>query len=256
MEVIVSRRPVKPVRKDLEYYELTESIRQSGQFTAILTRPWNGRSEIVDGHRRYRICNELGRTHIFSEREMTVLEVAVAKIQLNRLSFAEKREALFRLIDDFSFDTFDSIRYTLGEHSNRVATYLGFDDLAEETRQATEAGLIKLQVARLLCKLPIRRQRKLLTDAIELPVSIMVDKLALEIRRIWQGRLERRIARKNSADQPYLRSQKEIYDEVLTSTEAARLIALHGAETAYDGFQLALKWALKMDPESQTRRML
>ena len=251
MKLTPSKTPIRPTLKDLEYYELRESIKRHGQLVPILCRP---SGEVVDGNRRLKVCQELGIEPTYVARDLQDIEVLVAQLRLNDLSVKDKRAGIFRLIRENKLDRWSSLCHNIGVHSNRIYRDLGFDDLADSVWEAVKADAIDLEVARLLCKLPKTRQRELLTVATTNPVSDLVETIGREVRKAWQGKIERRVNRKNSPDQPYLRSQKEIYNEVKQPTETMRLLVKENVTTPFEAFQLALKWTLKLDPESVKRR--
>lgn len=254
MKIIPSRKPIRPTVKDLDYYELLESIKRDSQLVPILCRPCFDGLEIIDGNKRFQICIDLGIEPKYNVVEVDESEVVVLQLKLNNLSVKDRQAGIFRAIRENKLDKWTNVVHTLGEHSSRLYMDLGFEALDDWIWKAVKADAIHIEVARLLCKLPKKRQRELLTVALEQPVSDLVDSIGREVRQLWQGRIDRRLKRKNSPDGPYLRSQKEIYNEVIEPNETMRLITKEGIKAPYDAFQLALKWTLRLDPESVKRR--
>jgi len=252
-EIKESRRPVRTVLNDVVLYELKDSMERSGQLSPILIRD----NYVVDGHRRLRAAKMLAWDEILvTERNFDRKDELIAMIRLNDLTIAENRRAILRLSSDFQLDKLTNVGYSLGRNIDWVAEVLGLRSLSPIVRKSVDNGMITIQVAMLLAKLPKGRQRELLTDSIKIPVSELVPKLQQEVRHRYEEKLDRRTSKRGRPDTPWLRSESEILDEALNPTEAMRLITKYNANSPFEGWSLALRWALRQDPESLSTRTL
>lgn len=247
-----ARRPVRTVHEDtVEFFELLDSMDRMGQLVPILIG-----ERIIDGHRRVRVAERLGWSDIdCNVRELNERDELIAQIRLNNLSLTEYRLAITRLIDENSLDNIGSVGYALGRNIDWVAEILGFRNLSPIIRRSVDRGLVHIKIAILLAKLPKGRQRELLIDSLEIPVSDLIPKLQQEVRHRYERKLDRRIAKIGSPDAPLLRSERAVINEVEQPIDAMRIITKENAKSALDGWQLALRWVLRLDSESfETRR--
>lgn len=244
------KQPVRPTRTDtVEFFELCDSMELMGQLTPLLVRP---DGMIIDGHRRFRAAKRLGWSDIdVNVKDLTAKEELVAQIRLNDLTVDEYRRAIMRLSDENSLDNLSSIGYALGRNVDWVADILGLETLSKVIREATDKGLVHVKVAMLLAKLPKEKQRSLFTDSLN---SDFVQQLQQIVRKHWEDKLDRRATKRGRPDTPYLRTERAVINEVKTPTDAMRLLSKEKARTPYDGWKLALLWALRLDPESLKRR--
>lgn len=250
-----AKRPVRTVQEHtVEFLELQDSMDRMGLMIPILIR---GNGEVIDGHRRVRAAKRLGWVDIpFSVRELSSNDELVAQIRLNQLTIEEYRMAISRLIDENSLDKLASVGYVLGRNIDWVAEILGLRTLSPIVRKSVDKGWIHIKVAILLAKLPKGRQRELLPDSIEIPVSDQLPQLQQEVRKRFETKLDRRTLKKIGCDTPILRSERVVQNELEQPTEAMRMITKYEAKSPFEGWQLALRWALQQDPESLETRTL
>lgn len=223
-----------------------------GQLCPILVN-----REIIDGNKRFRAAKRLGWEEIDCiVKEMTSIEELVAQIRLNVLTIEEYRRAITRLIDENSFDKLTSVGYALSRNVDWVAEILGLHTLSPNVRKSVDKGWVHVKVAILLAKLPKGRQRELLSDSIEIPVSDQLPQLQQEVRKRFEKKLDVRATKMGRPDVPLLRSERAVTNEVETPTDAMRIITKNNAKSPFEGWQLALRWALQQDPESLKTRTL
>lgn len=233
----------------VEFLELCDSMELMGQLTPILL---SDSGELVDGHKRLLGAKRLGWAKIaVNPQTIKEEEVLAAQIRLNPdLTVDETRRAISRLIEENSLDNLQSVGYNLGRNVDWVAEKLGLGTLSPVVRKAVDEGLIHVKVAELLAKLPKGKQRELLTDSIEIPVSKLLPRLQDEVRHKREAKHDRRATKRGRPGEPWLRAERAVLDEVNNPTEAMRLIRLNKAESALDGWKLALRWALRLDLDS------
>ena len=253
-QVFAGRRPIRPVHRDLEFYELKDAMEQQGQLVPLLVRPWKGGHEVIDGHRRLVVADLLGWDEIdVTSRGMTDKDVLIAQIRLNSLSVEETRVAILQLHDAFSLDKVPDIGYALGRNVDWIGRILGFDGLSEAVKKGVNHGWIDVKVAMLLAKLSKGRQRELLSDALSNPPDL-IPRLQTEVRHRWEDKLSRRIVKK--ATGPYLRSEREILSELNKPLNAMTHLTKEEITTPFDAWKAALRWALRLDFESLQERNL
>jgi ParB-like chromosome segregation protein Spo0J len=233
----------------VEFLELCDSMRELGQLVPVVL---SETGELVDGDRRRLAAQRLGWTHLdVSERRIPGKDVLAAQIRLNPdLTVGEFRRAVSRLIDQKQLDKLVDVGYALGRNVDWVAEKLGLATLSPVVRKAVDQGLVHVKVAELLAKLPKGKQRELLTDSIKIPVSELVPRLQDEVRHRREAKHDRRATKRGRRGEPWLRAERVVLNEVNNPTEAMRLIRLNNAETAFDGWNLALRWALRLDLDS------
>jgi ParB-like chromosome segregation protein Spo0J len=249
-EIRECRRPIRIVNPaTVEFLELCDSMDQMGQLTPVLL---TGSNELVDGHRRLLAAQRLRWDALeVNPKTLAEGEVLAAQIRLNPdLTVDEFRRAVSRLISEKQLDKLSDVGYALGRNVDWVAAKLGLQTLSPIVRKSVDEGLIHVKVAELLAKLPKGRQCELLTDSIEIPVSQLLPRLQDEVRHKRESKHNRRATKRGRPGEPWLRAERAVLNEVENPTEAMRLITMRKAESALDGWQLALRWALRLDLDS------
>lgn len=145
--------------------ELSETIRKSGVYQAILARPKDNTLEIVFGERRYRASVLAGKETIPALiREMTDVEVLEAQLvenlQRRDVHPMEEAEGYKRLLDlkDPTF-TVEQIAAKVGKTPAYVTTRLKLTDLCDDAAAAFYQDHIGVGHALLLAKLPEEQQK-------------------------------------------------------------------------------------------------
>ena len=236
------RRP----RQSLEFYEIQDSVDQFGVLQPILVRWVRDRWEIIDGHYRWAASVELHLERIPAiRRDMTDEEVRRAQVQLNKIhtdvSKSDYRSRIEDIISEQGVDSLPSIGYALSKNIDWVANVLGLDSLDGGARKYAENGKLSIQAAILLAKLPPRRQRDLLADAL----SGNVEVLRKEAKSHIEFKQTKRATRRHST-QVRLRPAREVYREYLEPENAMSEITKADAVSAFQGWKLALKWVMRL----------
>ncbi len=246
------RRPVRTVdQNSVEFHELMDSMELMGQLVPILILP---DGTVIDGHRRLLAARRLRWDEVSTvTHKLQAQEVLAAQIRLNDLSLNEYRLAVSRLIDENQLDKLTSVGYALGRNVDWVAEVLGLATLSNTVRKSVDKGLVSVKVAMFLAKLPKGRQRELLADSINNPDSELIPQLQDEVRHKRETKLDARLTRRGNGG-TWLRTERVVHNEVLTPTDAMRTLAKHDARTPLEGWTLALKWALQIDPDSLSER--
>jgi len=137
--------------------ELAESIRAEGLLQPILVRPYDGRFEVVIGHRRYLAHRLIGEVKIKSiVKELTDDEVFIIRSiendQREDLNPIERAKNYKKLREKFNFST-HQIAQKVGKSHQTVMRYLKLLEVPEDFQDALIKGKISMEVALCLVKI-------------------------------------------------------------------------------------------------------
>jgi len=137
--------------------ELAESIRSQGLLQPILVRPFNGRHEVVVGHRRYLAHRLLGEVKIKGiVRELSDDEVflirGVENDQRVDLNPIERGKNYKKLRDRFNMST-HQIAQKVGRSHQTIMRYLKLLEVPEEFQDVVAKGKMSIDVALCLVKI-------------------------------------------------------------------------------------------------------
>lgn len=249
-----ARRPIRSVLEDtVEFLELRDSMDSLGQLVPILA---DSNGEIVDGHRRFRVAKRLDWHDICCNiQDLEPQAILAAQIVLNdNLTVDERRRGIIRLSEEFGLDKLESIAHTLNRHPSWVADAMGLRDLTPAVRTAVDSNHVDVQSASLLARFKPGKQRELFGETLGMDARDRVERLRKEVRTLYERKLDRRAAKHASPTTPSLRHERSIVKEFSEPTEAMRILTVSNAETPRDGWNLALKWVLRIDPQSIEER--
>lgn len=96
--VNIEYRDLLPWPTDLEYSSLKKSIKKNGQYSPIIA---NGRGEILDGHQRFRACQELGiepsfLLQDFGDKKQEFLFVIDSNLERRHLTVFQRAELVLK----------------------------------------------------------------------------------------------------------------------------------------------------------------
>lgn len=159
--------------------ELAESIRSQGLLQPILVRPFNGRYEVVAGHRRYLAHRLIGEVKIKAlVREMGDEEVFVIRAMENDqredLNPIEKAKVYKRLKDKFGWSA-GQISQKMGRSKPAVLRYLELLEIPEEFQSVVSKKKLSMGVALCLNQIDDELSKKYyFTAAVENGVTLEV----------------------------------------------------------------------------------
>ena len=159
--------------------ELAESIRSQGLLQPILVRPFNGRYEVVAGHRRYLAHRLIGKVEIKAlVREMGDEEVFVIRAMENDqredLNPIEKAKVYKRLKDKFGWSA-GQISQKMGRSKPAVLRYLELLEIPEEFQSVVSKKKLSMGVALCLNQIDDELSKKYyFTAAVENGVTLEV----------------------------------------------------------------------------------
>jgi ParB/RepB/Spo0J family partition protein len=244
------------------YLNMVADFHQDGHLlNAILVRPIGGIFEVVDGMWRWTAAREVGLEAIQCiVREMSDEEVLVKQIAANAthkptelLEFARHLERVRRLMGNDC--TLIHLADRVGKSREWVADMLKLNQLVDPAKDAVRRGEITIGNARLLAKLKRHLQPAFIRDArlmSNCDFQGTVARVVNEYREaIKAGRME---AYYGGEAKPFCRGTPEILKELKKWPNAGPMLIKHNCKTPLDGWKLAVKWLMRMDPESLEAR--
>ena len=246
-------------KRTVEYRELRDSISEHGVWQPILVRPvGNGLYEVVDGFHRYHCCKELRVTAIpCLVRDLTDSEVLVVQIQTTAVRLEadpiEYGRQLWRIINEDRTMTVAELARAVKKSPVWVNKMLRLRKLCPQAKTAMERGQMAVTIAHELAKLPDKMQRKLLPQAIVLPVTDFLPVLVGIIRKfkhsLKTGSLKD-YYRSLIEPVPHLRKMTELRAELKLPTTGSGLITRLKFKTPLEGWRACLEWVLHLDPDA------
>ena len=234
--------------------ELTDSIKESGILKPILVRLLSGRYQIIDGFHRFSVAVDLKFTDIECKViECTDDEALRLTIECNAIHKetqpCEYAVLLKRLMVDNEI-TINGLSRAVHKSPAWIRNCLSLNDLHEDIKVLVDRGQIPVQSAYLLAKLPANVQRQLAVRS-QLMTAKEFKTIAVNAIRSWEesirsGKLQRYFPDKFEP-RSFLRSLKQIRDEMNQETHAVEILYNEGAETPLDGWRAAIKWMLYLD---------
>jgi ParB family chromosome partitioning protein len=253
---------LRTVNKQSEdFLGLCESIRQKGFMGAISVRekndPETGENfyELVDGLHRYTAAKEVGleeiNVDVVSLDDDQVLEAQImANIHKVETKPVEYSRQLKRILMRNQLMTEAELAEKLGKSTSWIKARLGLNKIDnEEVLKLIDSGDIPLANAYPLAKLPPEELPEFIDRAMTLPPD--------EFNPIVTGRLKeindakRKGKKAEEAEfQPvaFMQKMKDIKAEM--EAQEIKPILCDGLQTPQEGFDMALKWVLHIDPKS------
>lgn len=255
---------LRPVNTEsVDYLEMVESIRSTGLWNSICVRPiGDDKYEVIDGNYRVACCREVGFDPVpaIIRHGLSDEEVIAAQIRANAVrpetTPVEFARQLRRIQKAFPNITLAELSRFVNKNPTWVSRQLDLLKLNKHTQQLVNEGVIPLESAVMLAKVPSRLRNSLVSQAASMRVSDFKRLAGGVIKRfmecVAQGRLEDELEQYVLPFQPtpYLRSLKEILHELEHRENAGPVIlAMGDVNTAIEGFYAGLTWVCHMDPE-------
>lgn len=246
-------------KRTVEYRELRDSIEEHGVWQPILVRPaGNGLYEVVDGFHRYNCCKELRMAAIpCLVRDLTDSEVLVVQVQTTAVRLeaepVEYGRQLWRIINEDRTMTVAELARAVKKSPVWVNKMLRLRKLCPQAKAAVERGQIAVTVAHELAKLPDKMQRKLLPQAIVLPVTDFLPVVVGIIRKFKHALKTGSMKdyyRSLIEPVPHLRKMTELRAELKLPTAGSSLITRLKMKTPLEGWRACLDWVLHLDPDA------
>ena len=219
-------------QESVEWQLLESSIRKHGLLQPLTVSG----TTIVDGYRRWLVCRAIGWT------EIPVYEVTgdpdtlrvIAQSRRQEHTKHEKKMILSKLLAHDPELTAGAVAHKYQWSIAEVELVAGLDYVIEPVRTAYLSGAVSLAEIWMMSRL-------------DPPVQL--DTLLHYPRAIYERSSEllrevRSTRRREASTRPRLRSYNQVEKEIDHPTVVGPLIIESGAQTALDGWKLALRWVL------------
>jgi ParB/RepB/Spo0J family partition protein len=162
---------------------LRKSIQAKGIIEPLLVQQKDGRLILLDGHRRYRIAQELGlkrvRVLIVEGSEDELKELVAVRHAIPELYNLLVKARLARLYRNSGMKL-EEIAALLGYTTGYISDLVNIWSLGNGVVQALEKGKITVAHARLLLRLETARREELLTQILEKGLKVNQAKALIE----------------------------------------------------------------------------
>ena len=244
-------------RQGEEYLGLVDSIRSKGFRGTITVRADGDGYVVVDGMHRYMAAKDAGLEVISCDvatmDEASAIEYSVmGNVHRKDTSASEYRSGLLKLLNLNPLMTEADLATKLGKSPTWIGNILRLNKIEDENIMALiDDGSITLSNAYALAKLPPEEQVNFITDAQTLAPEEFIPRVTERVNEIRDA--------KRSGKDPHqaeftpaewMQKLGVIKGERDSGDVATALIAETGAQSAKDGFILALNWVLHADPFS------
>jgi len=254
---------LRPVAKgSIEYLEMKTSIEEIGLLSAIVVRLSSrkpGKYEVIDGMYRISCMRDLYKTEIpcIIKEGITDDQVLAIQIQANAIrketTPSQYAKQLKRIQKAKPGITIRQIASMINKEPYWIKNQLGLLRLNKELRLAVDRGEICLGNAYMLSKLPSVLREDFIDPAKLMPNKEFHALVAAAIKNfkeaVKDGKMEA-FFETEFKPQAYLRSLKDIQEELNSHSVAGLVMTTANCKTVLDGWIEALKWALHIDTRS------
>ena len=250
-------------RESEEYLGLVDSIRVRGFLGAITVRTKNdsetGQSyyELVDGLHRFSASKDAGlemiNADVVSLDDDQTLEAQIMtnihKIETRPIEYSKQ---LTRILVRNPLMTEAELAAKLGKSTQWISERLGLTKIANENISLlVNEGKIKLANAYALAKLPPEEMPGFVDRAMTQQPDEFIPVIQARVKEIKEAKRKGHDAAP-AEFQPvaFMQKMKDIKDELSNPQVGPALVAFTGATSAIEGFALAMKWLMHLDPKS------
>lgn len=245
------------------YAGFLESIKLKGIMNPITVREIQDgesgdlRYGLVDGLQRFSGSKDVGLTeipaHIISIDAGNVLEAQViANVHKIETKPVEYSKALLKILQQNPLMSKADLANKLAKTSSWISERLGLLNLEEEIGKQVDSGNIGLSNAYVLAKLPKEEQANFLDRALTMSPAQFAPVVNARVKELRDAKRKGKDATPEEFQAvPMTRGRAELVAEMEKATIGKILCKECKPKTVEEGFALAVKWALKMDPKSQ-----
>lgn len=250
-------------RESEEYMGLVDSIRNKGFLGAITVRPKTDEEtgvayfELVDGLHRFCAARDAGieeiNVDVVSLDDDQTLEAQIManihKIETRPIEYSRQ---LTRILSRNPLMTEAELAQKLGKSPQWIAERLGLTKISNKNIETlVNEGKIKLANAYALAKLPPEEMAAFVDRALTLAPDEFLPVVNARIKEIREAK------RKGLDAGPaefspvaFMQKMKDIKEELAKGDIGKTLCKVAGVKTPEEGFALAVKWVLHLDPKS------
>jgi len=254
---------LRDVKRDsAKYQELVGSIKAKGILNPPLGRkcvdPETNEEYIglIDGLQRFNAAKDAGLTEIpMLLKDMDEGQVLEAQLATNLHKIetrpAEYAKQLNRLLSLNPFLTMQNLAENLSVSPSWLSERLGLVKLADSIAKMVDDGDICVSNANHLAKLPVEEQANFSDRAQTDSPQKFIPEVQARLGELRAAKREGRDA-KPEEFQPVARLRKvtQIKDELVQGEVGKALCNKHALGTGEEGFAMAVKWLLQVDPDS------
>jgi len=241
----------------LEFELLQEDIKNNGIEQNLTISPDPGKPGmfiLVNGLQRFTAATNLGFTHVPCfiktmdelKRLATSIRTNVHTVQTRPVEFGK---AIRRMLELDPTITVPSIAAELGVRNEFILARMSLDKIEDELSDAVDSGIIGIQNAIKLSKLPQNEQAQYSERAATMPAADFAQIVDARLAEIKQA-----LRTGTPAPEPTFsatarsRTRAELLEELQTHT--ARATNVTEDMSALDAFDAALNWALSLDADT------
>ena len=248
-------------RDDERYHGLVESIRTIGFMGAITAREQMDESsgtiyyELVDGLHRFSAAKDAGiefiNLDVVDLNDDQVLEAQImANIHKIETRPVEYSKQMLRILSRNPLMSESELAQKLGKSSQWIKERLGLTKIDnEDIAHLVNEGKIGLANAYALAKLPPEEMVNFVDQAMTLPPDEFVPVANGRAKEIREAKRKGQDAGAATFEPvAFMQKMKDIKDE-MSSAEISGILC-DGLSSPAEGFAMAVKWALHLDPKS------
>lgn len=248
-------------REDPKYIELVDSVKLRGIMNPISVRECKDEGGnivygLVDGLQRLSASKDAGLEeipcHVIALEDGELLEAQIiANVHKIETKPVEYSKALLKVLHQNPLLLKSELAARLAKTPSWINERLGLLKLTDAIGALVDEEKIGLSNAYALAKLPAEEQ----ADFVDRAMTMTPQQFGPTVNgRIKEIRDARRAGKDAAPAEfvpvPYLRSKKELQDEMEHPGIGPRIVVENNCQTPADGFLLGVKWALQMDPAS------
>lgn len=248
-------------RDDEKYLGLVESIRSKGFFGAITVRQKTDADsgqdyyELVDGLHRFSASKDAGLEEINVDivdldDDETLEAQIMANIHKIETRPVEYSKQMLRILSRNPLMTEAELAAKLGKSTQWIKERLGLTKIDnEDIAHLVNEGKIGLANAYALAKLPPEEMNDFVDRAMTMPPDEFVPAANARMKEIREAK-RKGVDAGDIVFEPvaFMQKMKDIKEELEAGAISA--ILCEGLTTAQEGFDMAIKWALHLDPKS------
>jgi ParB/RepB/Spo0J family partition protein len=248
-------------RQTAEYKEFADSIRINGVLNPIVVREIESPDGtqlygIIEGLHRYTGSLDAGHTDIPAQvinmADAQVLEAQVIgnihKIETKPVEYSKQ---LQRMLASNPLLTMSQLAGKLNKSDAWLSERLGILKLTKDIAALVDEGKINLSNAYALAKLPEDEQQAFVDRAMSMSPAEFTPTVLARKRELDQAKRQGRDAGAGEfTPVAHLQKLSDLKAEMTNQSVGPALCKLVGATTPEDGFAIAVKWVLHLDPNS------
>jgi ParB/RepB/Spo0J family partition protein len=241
-----------------QFLEMVESVRVAGIMNPINIRRFNdGRFGLVDGLQRLTAARYAGLetipAQVISVADGDLMEAQIlANIHKIETRPVEYSRGLLAILQANPFMTRSELSAKLAKTSAWLSERLGLLKLTEEIGKMVDAEQIGLSNAYSLAKLqPPEEQAAFVDRAISMPSPQFMATVNGRVKELRDAKRQGRDA-KPAEFTPIaiLRGRADLIEEMNSKSFASTLTVKNNINDPVTAFQMGIKWALNLDPDS------